>query len=289
MPFLEEGVQSILSQSYSNFEFLIVNDGSTDETSTYLNSINDPRVKVFHQNNQGLGTTLNRLFQMATTDWIFRMDADDVAMPQRLARQVQHITHAPENLVMVGTGFHIIAGDKAMPSSTVEVTNEKIVDLFANGYAGICHPTLAFRRSSYLTLGPMRIAGAGEDIDFCLRMSEQGLCSNVPDDLLGYRMTRSSLSYSKLKELAVGYDYAIDAYRRRTQGKSEIGIEAFSQHWSKSPTSLLSLVKRRGNMLYRESLISKGEDRRLRSWAFLAAAGLCDPSAGLRKFMRLVR
>ena len=86
MPYLPESLESILRQSYSDFEILVINDGSTDGGRDYLRSVRDPRLRVVDQENRGLAATRNRMLAEASTPWLARHDADDVAYPHRLAR-----------------------------------------------------------------------------------------------------------------------------------------------------------------------------------------------------------
>ena len=90
MPYLQPAVESILNQTFNDFEFIIVNDGSTEEsTREYLDSITDPRVKVFHEPNRGTAGGSNFGLQHCTRKYVARMDADDISLPTRLAEQYE--------------------------------------------------------------------------------------------------------------------------------------------------------------------------------------------------------
>jgi len=94
--FLRGAVESILGQTYSNFEFLIVDDGSTDESLEICRGFRDPRIRLEENGrNLGLIATLNRGLDLAEGDYIARMDSDDVSFPARLARQVQFMEDNP--------------------------------------------------------------------------------------------------------------------------------------------------------------------------------------------------
>lgn len=97
MPYLAESVQSILGQSYIDFEVLAINDGSTDDSLAYLQSLRDGRLRIINQKNQGLTATLNRMLAEAQTPWLARHDADDIAYPHRLARTVEYINRYPQS------------------------------------------------------------------------------------------------------------------------------------------------------------------------------------------------
>ena len=88
MPYLKEAVQSILAQTFPSFKFLIINDGSTDGSAAFLESLRDSRIQLIHQPNRGLGFTLNKGLEYCKTEFIARMDADDVSLPNRLAEQL---------------------------------------------------------------------------------------------------------------------------------------------------------------------------------------------------------
>jgi glycosyltransferase involved in cell wall biosynthesis len=105
LPYLREAVDSILAQTYDAFEFLIVDDASTDGSRAVLHEYarKDPRIRILENDvNQGLGFCLNRGLEAAGTPWVARMDADDVAFPERLALQMQYLDAHPEVDVLGG-------------------------------------------------------------------------------------------------------------------------------------------------------------------------------------------
>src|ERR1022692_675656 len=91
MPYLPESLESILRQTHGNFDILVVNDGSTDDSREYLGTVRDRRLRVIDQANQGITAALNRMLVEAKTPWLARHDADDVAYPNRIARTVEFI------------------------------------------------------------------------------------------------------------------------------------------------------------------------------------------------------
>ena len=95
MPYLRESIQSILHQTYSDFVILAINDGSTDGSLEYLESIRDRRLRILNHSNRGLTATLNRMLSEAETPWLVRFDADDIAYPDRLAT-IEHIERHPD-------------------------------------------------------------------------------------------------------------------------------------------------------------------------------------------------
>jgi len=104
---IKAAVESILDQTYDNFELIVINDGSTDETSEILASFNDKRLTVLNQKNQGLAASLNRGIQQSKGKYIARIDADDIAFPERLQKQVNFMEANPA-IVVMGTAARLI-------------------------------------------------------------------------------------------------------------------------------------------------------------------------------------
>src|SRR6202011_2289694 len=100
MPYLPEALESILRQGYTDFTILAINDGSTDGSLEYLQSIPDPRLRILNQQNQGLTSTLNRMLFEVKTPWLVRFDSDDVAYPHRLAFTIESIERYPRSGMM---------------------------------------------------------------------------------------------------------------------------------------------------------------------------------------------
>src|SRR5277367_2507096 len=108
---LPQALGSILNQSFADFELIAIDNGSTDETGAYLDSIADPRVRVFHQADAGLAAALNRGISLARGRYIARQDHDDLADPTRVAKQVEFLDTHPYH-ALVGTRAEIWVGDK---------------------------------------------------------------------------------------------------------------------------------------------------------------------------------
>src|ERR1700722_10443255 len=97
MPYLRESLESILRQDYDDFEILVVNDGSTDDSRDYLHSVRDPRLRIVDQENRGVVAARNRMLAEVNTPWLALHDADDVAYPHRLASAAEYINRYPES------------------------------------------------------------------------------------------------------------------------------------------------------------------------------------------------
>lgn len=187
--YLRAAIESIRVQSFADFELIVLNDGSTDGSSELIRDLaaGEPRMRVIERANRGLITTRNELLSEARGEFVAWMDSDDVAEVDRLRRQIQ-VFEADPQLVCVGTNVRLIDPDgfplgyEHYPESDAEIRRVQL-----NG-GGFHFPSTMQRRSVALATGgfrePFRI---GEDLDFLLRIAEQGRVSNIADELYLYR------------------------------------------------------------------------------------------------------
>ncbi len=109
--YVGEAIQSILNQTYENFELIAIDDGSTDDSAAVIDSFDDPRIYLFQQINQGLASTLNRGILMARGPYIARQDQDDLSDPRRLALQIAFMEAHPR-CVLLGSWAQIMETDR---------------------------------------------------------------------------------------------------------------------------------------------------------------------------------
>lgn len=198
--FLAEAVESILGQTFGDFEFLIIDDGSTDGSLEMLRRYErqDPRIRLTSRPNKGVTRTLNELFRQSKGDFIARMDADDVARSDRLALQYAAMRDDP-SLACLGSSFLLI--DKSGRALTVlapPTGDSEIQQLCLAGHTAICHPTAMIRRSSMALVGGYcEDFGTAQDLDLWLRLGELGKLANLSEPLLKFRVHESSVSETK--------------------------------------------------------------------------------------------
>lgn len=283
MPFLPEAVESIRAQTLSAFRVLLVNDGSTDGTRQYLDSIQDPRFQVIHKENEGLGATLQLALGMVETEYVARMDADDVAMPERLARQVLYLDTHP-NVVMLGTHFSFLVEGRIQNAPPALTSHEDIDSRLLRGRAGVCHPTIMCRARIAQSVGGYRIRGAGEDIDFCLRMTEVGEASNLVEVLHLYRLHLSSLGTSRREEIRLGYEYARSTAMARRRGRNEPSFQEVEANFKRrgNGRKLMDALDGWSGLQYRRGRILLAKGDRAAGYSCLIAAAVLRPGAALR-------
>lgn len=286
MPYLPEAVDSILAQTLNDFHLLVIDDGSTDDSADYLESVKDSRALVIHQENQGLGATLNRAIELCETKYIVRMDSDDVMATSRLEEQLKYMEQH-EDVVMLGTQLAFIAGERTIRAPKVPIEHEDIEARLMIGSAGVCHPSLMLRIEAIRAIRGYRISGAGQAIDFCLRLCEIGRTTNLDHVLHYYRIHENSLALNKQYEIRRGSAYAIECAKCRRQSLSEPKFEDFLKSWNgrHGLTKILNKVEDWSISQYRQSILDKGSGRILTSKARLFCAAAVRPRYSIKKIM----
>jgi glycosyltransferase involved in cell wall biosynthesis len=197
--FLREAVDSVLTQSFDDFEFLIIDDGSTDDSLAILNEYSDKRLRIISQENRGVIESLNRGIQSATGEYIARMDADDRCELNRFALQVRYLDAHPD-IALIGGSVATMdeSGNPLAPRLVFPATHEEI-------WAGIgrrpwvfCHPAVMYRRSAAINVGMYRPDFAHcEDTEFFARLMTRYRAANLPQLMLNYRLRRNAVSFTK--------------------------------------------------------------------------------------------
>ena len=217
--YLGPAIKSILRQTYDNFEFIVIDDGSTDGSQNVVETLarNDARLKLFRQGPEGVTVALQRGVHRAKAEFIARMDADDLAHPERFAAQVRVLDRDPRT-VAVGSYVERIDADGApIAMSRWPLTHEKIEFGLLRGHGGLAHPTAMIRRDALVTVGGYRKEyPLAQDKDLWLRLAEQGRLANLPLLLLKYREHLHSVSMSRQRQQWESTRAAVhDACRRR--------------------------------------------------------------------------
>jgi glycosyltransferase involved in cell wall biosynthesis len=187
---LNECIDSVLAQSFSEFEFLIIDDGSTDSSIDILLSkrVADKRIRVITKQNSGLADSLNHGLITSRGTWIARLDADDTAREDRLARQLDFATSS-DNIVYVGSGCHIVDESGTQKQTTLyPEADSKLKQLLYSGRKFPPHSSAFYRRDLALSVGGYRKRiRRSEDTDLWLRLSVHGEFRSVPEPLVSLR------------------------------------------------------------------------------------------------------
>ena len=195
--FLREAVQSVLDQSFQDFELIALDDGSSDRSLPILHEFaaRDPRVRVISRENRGLVATLNQLIGEARGEYLARMDADDICDPGRFAMQCRILEQEPDVGVVGASVLHIDADGRPICRIAPPETHTEIDALHLTGHCSIWHPTVIMRAGLVRAMGGYRSAFEyAEDFDLWLRMAEHCQLRNVRAVLLRYRIHAKSIS-----------------------------------------------------------------------------------------------
>lgn len=210
--YLQLAINSILSQTFRDFEFIIIDDGSTDRTPRILEAaaIRDIRVKVISRANRGISPSLNEGLALARGDLVARMDSDDISLPNRFALQVAYLDAHPDTGLVGGQIIFTDPDDRPLTSMQHPLDHEAVLETMMNGSESLSHPTVMFRRDIARSIGgySLRFEHA-EDIDFFLRMGERAKVANLPDLVLRYRQHQKSIGYTYAQEQAAAHSRAI--------------------------------------------------------------------------------
>ena len=187
--YLREAIESILNQTFTDFEFIILNDGSTDENvERVIKSYDDERIKYFYKENTGIADTLNNGMAKAQGEYIARMDSDDISLSERFAKQVKFLDDNKE-ISVIGCNFEIFPEVKVVQ----HIQNIKYMDLIRGCQIG--HPTVMFRRSDFerynLAYNPNYKC---EDYELWSRAIRYLKFANLEEVLLHYRWHETNLS-----------------------------------------------------------------------------------------------
>jgi glycosyltransferase involved in cell wall biosynthesis len=278
MPYLEEAVESVFRQTYEDFQFLIVDDGSSDGSTEYLRSLKDSRLRVIVRENRGLGNTLNQLFAESGTEYVARMDADDVSDPARI-ECVMEFLKSNSDVVMVGSDQAFLVGSKTLRAAPRPTDHEAIRRRLMMKRPGVLHPTIVVRREAWARVGGYRLSRAGEDLDFCLRLCDAGRVTNIPEVLYYYRLHARSLSRLHRSEINFGYDYGVACALARERGQCEPDIATYRQRWETRPVRarMAASFGDLGQRFYRLGLFHRLEGRRFLAAAFMLGAASAQP------------
>ena len=199
--YLRAAIESMVNQTYGDFELICVNDGSSDRSIDILRELaaKDARIRVISRPNTGIVGALNHGIAAASGRLLARMDSDDVATPQRFERQVAFLDEHAE-CVAVGSSVMIMdeqGNDICIDDALLD--HRSIEERLLSGHGAICHPTVIMRADAVRCVGGYReeYRLATEDMDLFLRLGETGQLANIREPLLRYRWHLKSISHQR--------------------------------------------------------------------------------------------
>jgi glycosyltransferase involved in cell wall biosynthesis len=292
--YLHEAIESILQQTFTDFEFIIINDGSNDTASSILQSYKDPRIVLINNDrNIGLTKSLNRGLEICRGVYIARMDVDDISLPERLERQVRYLDANPEIGLLASSFVYIdeAGNEKMLSNPPTNKAQLKEAMLKENQF---CHGVVMFRRSCIEKVGSYRPEFRyTQDYDQWLRILEFYEIASLPEVLYKYRVTVKNISVAKLTVQNTYHSIARECSYRRRSGlpedlskaeelaKEEVGRPSWSNRllekkniadyyflWGRSFLSRDEIKKARKDLLHSIKIFPFN----YRAWLFLGAS-----------------
>jgi glycosyltransferase involved in cell wall biosynthesis len=212
--FIKEAIDSILSQTFSDFEFIIINDASMDSTESIIKSYGDSRIKLINnQQNEGLAKSLNTGLDIANGKYIARMDADDVSLPERFQKQFDFMEQN-QDIDICGTFYETFGNKSCVVRTPENDTDIKDALFFSNC---IAHSSVMMRKSTIDKFGIKYDENlrSAQDYELWCREADRLKYANIPEILLKYRVHENQTGFAKKKE----QDDAADNVRIRNLNK----------------------------------------------------------------------
>lgn len=225
--YIGAAIDSILKQTFSDFELIIINDGSTDNTESIIERYAelDCRVKVVHRSNSGIVSSLNYGISIALGSYIARMDGDDLSLPMRFEHQVNYLERNLD-VVAIGSMFSFINEDAKILKNEMRAYKIANSDLYGPRpfNAWMCHPAAMIRKSALIKIGGYRYFIHSEDADLWMRLEEIGYLRNFPDILFQWRRHPGRVSIKGMMEQKKWHALSLIMARRRREGVPEYNL-----------------------------------------------------------------
>jgi glycosyltransferase involved in cell wall biosynthesis len=286
--YVAQAIESVLAQTYQEFEFLIMDDGSTDGTPRILAdyAARDPRIRVQRHANMDQPATLNRGLQLAKHDWVAIIDHDDVCLPHRLQRQLEALVRTPEARLVGSWALEINAvGERLRERRMGPATAAEFREARRRGERiPLVHPSVLLHRPTVLELGGYDPAfGSSADTELWTRLALEHVIIVVQEPLVLYRIHSQSMSFRRLFEqramlrLIVARD---QARQRRDPVPTMEQLRIERRWWSRQ-----RLAELRHDLFWffrSYCLLSSGEGSRLRAAGLAVCAAAVSPGNAIR-------
>ncbi|MEK7594264.1 MAG: glycosyltransferase [Patescibacteria group bacterium] len=192
--YLNTAIDSILLQTHKNLELVIIDDGSTDNSRTIIETYGDKRIRYIHQSNKGLAAALNHGIKQSSGTYIARMDCDDISYPTRIAEQLKYLEKNP-SVALVGSGFDLIDQDGRIIDRSIHLDRPSDVGLEFLVRNPFGHGTIMMRKKALETTGFYDVEQPIEDYELWWRISSRYPVANMAKQLYGWRVNPDSISH----------------------------------------------------------------------------------------------
>lgn len=276
--YLPKAIESILNQTYHDFEFIIVDDGSSDNTDNICRdyALQDPRIILLrNRQNQGLTYSLNKAWKASKGNYIARMDADDISLPNRLEIQVNYMDTHPK-IGLLGTFYQEIDNNNQVTKKNIRFPTNPILIKWRLCFENpIPHPTIIMRRSIFEYMGGYgEVWKTTQDYDLFTRLSRITKLANYPEVLYYWRVHKDSISSKRNSEQRENAIRISQKYLSTLLGEP-VSLEIVQSLWNREKSDFKSTLQRVCYLyqfcreIISEPLWTKEEKKRLRSYVTL--------------------
>jgi glycosyltransferase involved in cell wall biosynthesis len=288
-PFIGRAIESIRAQTFVDFELIVVDDGSTDATASILetHARADARVRPIAVPHQGISAAANTGIAAARGAWIARADADDIALPHRLERQLGAAAAEPRVVLWGSYAAHIndrevvLGLSRTGPRTTVEFAQQR-----AAGEDGfVLQPTWLVRKDVLVAAGGYDLAfECGEDVDLLDRIAEFGPTLTIPEPLVCYRVHTGSISMTRFALMRRHTRYVNARRRARLAGATLTRVEHEAKERARPMrVRAAGALQTASAYAYRSAGVRFAAGARLSAVGWFAAAAVLNPSYALRR------
>lgn len=276
--FLAETLHSLLSQSFSDFELLAIDDGSTDNSAEIVRSLKDDRIRLIQQTNAGLCATLNLGIAEATATYLARCDQDDISYPHRLSRQMQTMRDHPGALGLFALSTKLGAKHRWSNADKAVVAVGAVKDFEPAKDGCLLGSTMFCRTDALRDAGGFRQQYyPADDWDLELRLAQQGRVLVMREPLIAYRFHAGANTYRTFLRMQQKSRWASDSYERRSRGLPELSFAEFESAQQRGLGARLNRARKDLSKLQMRLAGQRGLDG-----FYLAGAGHLLMSAALK-------
>jgi len=288
---LAQTLESLLAQTFADFELLVIDDGSTDSSGSIARSFKDERIRVVRTENQGLVQALNTGIREARAPYIARSDHDDISVPTRLEKQLKVMREQPDTVAVFS--FNSKFGTKHVWSNRDKFANgsDPVREYQPETDGCLLQSTMLARTDALRALNGFRAAYyPGEDLDLECRLSEAGRVMVVCEPLVAYRFRLGGMTYGTFRIMQLKAGWAQDSHLRRMRNEPEV---TFEEYLASLPADRWSRLARRFTFSSREHMRIGGQryldGHYLASAAHFSMSALLDPGNMSRRIKRLAK
>lgn len=230
--YISEAIESIIGQTYGNWELIIIDDGSTDDTENVVRSFRDPRIRYYKQVHRGRGAARNVALQVAKGKYIAITDADDISLSRRFELQVSFLEANPAVAVVGGQILHFVDGKRPVQLSQFPISAEEVRARFRRGTMGVPHCAAMIRADVFKKIGTYsEECLRAQDLELFLRIAHHYDMANLASPVVLYRNDPRRTAFPFWIRLHLFHEYALYRYRCVVAGRTP---EPFQQWCTRS-------------------------------------------------------